>query len=38
MGNDSQPIPSYRFNVQDDGTWENRKLFAYVDNGVPDGM
>lgn len=27
----------YRFNVQEDGTWDNRKTFAFVDSGVPDG-
>jgi len=27
----------YRFNVLADGTWENRKTFAYIDSGVPDG-
>lgn len=36
--NFTYPASIYRFNVQDDGTWENRKLFAYVDNGVPDGV
>lgn len=29
---------SYRFDVKDDGTWDNRKTFAFVDSGVPDGM
>ena len=27
----------YRWDVQEDGTWENRKTFAFVDSGVPDG-
>ncbi|KAI0598266.1 D-lactonohydrolase [Biscogniauxia sp. FL1348] len=36
--NQSYPSSIYRFNVQEDGTWENRKLFAYVDSGVPDGV
>jgi len=29
--------PRYRFTVLADGTWENRKTFAYIDSGVPDG-
>ena len=29
--------PSYRFNIADDGTFENRKVFAHVTTGVPDG-
>jgi sugar lactone lactonase YvrE len=29
---------SYRFNVAADGTFDNRKVFAYVDSGLPDGM
>lgn len=29
---------SYRFDVLDDGTWDNRKTFAFVDSGVPDGI
>lgn len=28
---------SYRFDVLEDGTWDNRKTFAYIDSGVPDG-
>lgn len=28
---------SYRFDVKKDGTWENRKTFAYVAAGIPDG-
>lgn len=27
----------YRFDVNDDGTWDNRKTFAFIDSGVPDG-
>lgn len=33
----SLTFPSYRYNVQEDGTWENRKTFAYVSPGIPDG-
>jgi gluconolactonase len=29
---------SYRYDVLKDGTLENRKTFAYVTPGVPDGM
>ncbi|RYP68440.1 hypothetical protein DL771_006704 [Monosporascus sp. 5C6A] len=36
--NQSYPASIYRFDVQDDGTWENRKLFAYAHSGVPDGV
>ncbi|KAI1505325.1 D-lactonohydrolase [Biscogniauxia marginata] len=36
--NQSNPASIYRFDVQEDGTWENRKLFAYIDSGVPDGV
>ncbi|OTB20072.1 hypothetical protein K445DRAFT_52357 [Daldinia sp. EC12] len=36
--NFSRPASIYRFDVQEDGTWDNRKLFAYVDTGVPDGI
>lgn len=28
---------SYRYNVLEDGTWENRKTFAYVSSHIPDG-
>jgi gluconolactonase len=31
-------INSYRFNVESDGTWSNRKTFAYVSPGIPDGV
>jgi hypothetical protein len=38
---ESQWIPfafySYRFDVKDDGTLENRKTFAFVHSGAPDG-
>lgn len=30
-------IHSYRFDVQPDGTWENRKTFAHVHARLPDG-
>ncbi|KAK7753761.1 hypothetical protein SLS62_004386 [Diatrype stigma] len=36
--NQSYPASIYRFDVQDDGTWENQKVFAYVDSGAPDGV
>lgn len=29
---------SYRFDVEDDGTWSGRKTFAYVTPGLPDGI
>lgn len=28
---------SYRYDVKEDGTFENRKLFAFVNSGAPDG-
>ncbi|KAI1077132.1 D-lactonohydrolase [Whalleya microplaca] len=34
----SRPASIYRYDVQEDGTWKNRKLFAFVDSGVPDGI
>jgi gluconolactonase len=34
----TQPAAIYRFNVVEDGTWDNRKLFAYIGVGVPDGV
>jgi gluconolactonase len=40
----SHPSPSretdcrYRYTVQDDGTFEDRKLFAHVTPGFPDGV
>lgn len=36
--NFSAPASIYRFNVQEDGTWDNRKTFAFVNSGVPDGV
>ncbi|KAI0152505.1 calcium-dependent phosphotriesterase [Hypoxylon sp. NC0597] len=36
--NFSSPASIYRFDVQEDGTFDNRKLFTYVDSGVPDGV
>lgn len=32
------PPNSYRFEVLEDGTWDNRKTFAFVDSGAPDGV
>lgn len=29
---------SYQYTVAADGTFENRKLFAYVSPGIPDGI
>jgi gluconolactonase len=29
---------SYRFDVESDGTFSNRKTFAFVTPGVPDGV
>lgn len=31
-------LPSYRFDVQPDGSFDNRRAFAYVSPGVPDGL
>ncbi|KAJ9149415.1 Lactonohydrolase [Pleurostoma richardsiae] len=36
--NYSSPAAIYRFDVRDDGTWENRKVFAFIASGVPDGV
>lgn len=36
--NFSEPATIYRFDVNDDGTWSNRRTFAFVDSGVPDGV
>ncbi|KAF3766187.1 calcium-dependent phosphotriesterase [Cryphonectria parasitica EP155] len=36
--NFSNPASIYRFDIQSDGTWDNRKIFAFVDSGVPDGV
>ncbi|KAF4973285.1 hypothetical protein FSARC_360 [Fusarium sarcochroum] len=35
--NFTRPASIYRFDVQEDGTWENRKTFAYVAARLPDG-
>ncbi|KAK3337702.1 hypothetical protein B0T19DRAFT_455602 [Cercophora scortea] len=32
------PSTIYRYNVQDDGTFESRKVFAFLTPGVPDGI
>lgn len=29
---------SYRYDVKDDGTWDNRVTFAHVSPGFPDGV
>ncbi|GFZ42317.1 hypothetical protein JCM24511_00031 [Saitozyma sp. JCM 24511] len=34
----SEPSAIYQYDVELDGTWSNRKLFAFVDSGVPDGV
>ncbi|KAF3811760.1 hypothetical protein GCG54_00014512 [Colletotrichum gloeosporioides] len=34
----TDPSTIYRYNVEEDGTWENRKTFAYVSPGIPDGI
>ncbi|WVW78301.1 hypothetical protein I302_100255 [Kwoniella bestiolae CBS 10118] len=36
--NYTKPSTLYRFDVNDDGTWDNRMTFAYIDSGVPDGV
>ncbi|KAM0543441.1 hypothetical protein ACHAPJ_012305 [Fusarium lateritium] len=36
--NFTRPASIYRFDVQEDGTWENRKTFAYVAARLPDGI
>ncbi|RVX69668.1 hypothetical protein B0A52_06732 [Exophiala mesophila] len=36
--NFSAPASIYRFTVEEDGTWSNRKLFSYVSPGIPDGI
>ncbi|KAF5020313.1 hypothetical protein F66182_7689 [Fusarium sp. NRRL 66182] len=35
--NFTRPASIYRFDIQEDGTWENRKTFAYVAARLPDG-
>lgn len=34
----SSPASVYSFDVAEDGTWQNRKTFAYVASFIPDGM
>ncbi|KAK0726091.1 lactonohydrolase [Lasiosphaeris hirsuta] len=34
----TNPSSIYRFTVQADGTFENRKTFAFVDTNIPDGV
>lgn len=34
----TEPASIYRYDVMADGTFENRKTFAFVDSGVPDGV
>jgi gluconolactonase len=36
--NYTSPASVYSFDVNKDGTWENRKTFAYVPSGIPDGV
>ncbi|KAJ5155326.1 hypothetical protein N7492_008129 [Penicillium capsulatum] len=36
--NFSRPASIYRFDVKKDGTLENRKTFAFVNSGAPDGI
>lgn len=36
--NFSDPATIYRFDVQKDGTFDNRKTFAYIDQSIPDGV
>jgi gluconolactonase len=31
-------LSSYRYNVEEDGTFSGRKTFAYVSPGIPDGV
>lgn len=33
----SDPSNRYRYDVKEDGTWENRKTFAYTAARAPDG-
>ena len=33
----SSPASVYQFDVNEDGTWQNRKTFAYVPSFIPDG-
>ncbi|OCK92083.1 levo-lactonase [Cenococcum geophilum 1.58] len=34
----SSPASVYQFDVNEDGTWQNRKTFAYVPSFIPDGV
>ncbi|KAK5945167.1 hypothetical protein PMZ80_002371 [Knufia obscura] len=34
----SLPASIYRYDVNEDGTFSNRKLFAYASPGIPDGV
>ncbi|WRT64653.1 uncharacterized protein IL334_001587 [Kwoniella shivajii] len=36
--NFTKPSTLYRYDVNDDGTFDNRQTFAYVDSGIPDGV
>ncbi|KAJ6104727.1 hypothetical protein N7523_011047 [Penicillium sp. IBT 18751x] len=36
--NFTRPASIYRFDVKADGTFENRKTFAFVNSGAPDGI
>lgn len=36
--NYTYPATIYRWDVQDDGSWENQKVFAYVHVGAADGL
>ncbi|KAJ5860288.1 SMP-30/Gluconolaconase/LRE-like region [Penicillium soppii] len=36
--NFTRPASVYRYDVKEDGTFENRKLFAFVNSGAPDGI
>ncbi|KAI0387764.1 calcium-dependent phosphotriesterase [Hypomontagnella monticulosa] len=36
--NFTNPTTIYRYDVKEDGSFENRKLFAYTDSGLPDGV
>lgn len=33
----SAPASVYSYDVKEDGTWENRKTFAFVSSFIPDG-
>ncbi|WVQ79910.1 hypothetical protein IAT38_002011 [Cryptococcus sp. DSM 104549] len=36
--NYTRPSTIYRYDVQDDGSWDNKKVFAYSHVGPPDGI